>query len=72
LIKEDQNKNDVAINIPESENPETSSLSKISKQDDRKKVKRKIGFLQMRIDSTIYFDNMGYSYQIQNEKNDKK
>jgi len=26
----------------------------------------------MRIDSTIYFDNMGYSYQIQNEKNDKK
>jgi len=72
LIKEEQNKNDIAINIPESEDPESSSLSKISKQNDRKKVKRKKGFLQMRIDSTIYFDNMGYSYQIQNEKNDKK
>lgn len=51
---------------------DTSGLIKASNQDNNKKVKRKLGFLQMRIDSTIYFDNMGYSYQIQNEKNDKK
>lgn len=50
--------------------PETDDLEK-SNQENKKKGKRK-GFLQMRIDSTIYFDNMGYSYQIQNEKNDKK
>jgi hypothetical protein len=48
-----------------------SKLNKTSNQENKKKGKRK-GFLQMRIDSTIYFDNMGYSYQIQNEKNDKK
>lgn len=48
------------------------SLNKALNQENKKKGKRKLGVLQMRIDSTIYFDNMGYSYQIQNEKNDKK
>lgn len=57
--------------IPEIDLPETSE-SIIEPNQDNKKSKRKLGFLQMRIDSTIYFDNMGYSYQIQNEKNDKK
>jgi len=53
--------------------PDSSKISEAFKEkDNKKKIKRKIGFLQMRIDSTIYFDNMGYSYQIQNEKNDKK
>lgn len=59
---------DTKINFPETE----SELSKTSNQKYVKDIKRKLGFLQMRIDSTIYFDNMGYSYQIQNEKNDKK
>lgn len=57
--------------IPETDNLVKSKLNKTSIQENKKKGKRK-GFLQMRIDSTIYFDNMGYSYQIQNEKNDKK
>jgi len=59
------------ISVPETNNPKACDLNKASKQVS-KKGKRKLGFLQMRIDSTIYFDNMGYSYQIQNEKNDKK
>lgn len=59
----------VDTSVPETDNQGTSELSKESK---KKKDKHKLGFLQMRIDSTIYFDNMGYSYQIQNEKNDKK
>lgn len=58
------------IRVPKISNSKTC-LNKTSKQAS-KKSKRKLGFLQMRIDSTIYFDNMGYSYQIQNEKNDKK
>lgn len=60
------------ISISEIDNPETHELSQESSTKEKKKVDRKLGFLQMRIDSTIYFDNMGYSYQIQNEKNDKK
>jgi len=64
---------DAAISISEIENLETHELShEPSTKEKKKKVERKLGFLQMRIDSTIYFDNMGYSYQIQNEKNDKK
>jgi len=61
----------VDSSVPETNNPKARGLNKVSKQAS-KKGKRKLGFLQMRIDSTIYFDNMGYSYQIQNEKNDKK
>ncbi|KAL4097806.1 hypothetical protein QTP88_022520 [Uroleucon formosanum] len=60
------------ISISEINDPETHELSQESSTKEKKKVDRKLGFLQMRIDSTIYFDNMGYSYQIQNEKNDKK
>ncbi|XP_022179344.1 uncharacterized protein LOC111039966 isoform X2 [Myzus persicae] len=56
----------------ETANPETHTFHESSSQEKKKKVERNLGFLQMRIDSTIYFDNMGYSYQIQNEKNDKK
>lgn len=55
----------------ETNNPKAFGVKQSSKCAT-KKSKRKLGFLQMRIDSTIYFDNMGYSYQIQNEKNDKK
>lgn len=58
----------IDTSVPETNHQGTSALSKESKKKD----KHKVGFLQMRIDSTIYFDNMGYSYQIQNEKNDKK
>ncbi|XP_050441870.1 uncharacterized protein LOC126846484 isoform X2 [Adelges cooleyi] len=47
-------------------------VTKSPTQERKNKPNKKLGFLQMRIDSTIYFDNMGYSYQIQNEKNDKK
>lgn len=68
LIKEDFCM-DADSSVPETNLTETSDTFK---QKDSKKIKRKLGFLQMRIDSTIYFDNMGYSYQIQNEKNDKK
>lgn len=58
------------ISISEIKNPETHESST---KEKKKKVERKLGFLHnMRIDSTIYSDNMGYSYQIQNEKNDKK
>ncbi|XP_025192512.1 uncharacterized protein LOC112592611 [Melanaphis sacchari] len=60
------------IDIPETAISDTPELCKPSSLEKKKKVERKLGFLQMRIDSTIYFDNMGYSYQIQNEKNDKK
>lgn len=70
-LKEDEDlRIDTDISIPK---PDSLEISEAFKgKDNKKKIKRKIGFLQMRIDSTIYFDNMGYSYQIQNEKNDKK
>lgn len=67
-LKEDDHSTNVDTNISET----AGSLNKSLNQENKKKGKRKLGFLQMRIDSTIYFDNMGYSYQIQNEKNDKK
>lgn len=70
--KEDQSINMHSYSsVPETDKLGKSKLNKTSNQENKKKGKRK-GFLQMRIDSTIYFDNMGYSYQIQNEKNDKK
>lgn len=67
-LKEDDPSTNAGTNVLET----TESLNKALNQENKKKGKRKLGFLQMRIDSTIYFDNMGYSYQIQNEKNDKK
>lgn len=69
LLNKDDFSMDADNSVPELDLTETSETFK---QKNRKKIKRKLGFLQMRIDSTIYFDNMGYSYQIQNEKNDKK
>lgn len=60
------------ISNMESDHPVTSESSKPLNQQNKNKNKSKLGFTQMRIDSTVYFDNMGYSYQIQNEKNDKK
>lgn len=60
---------DTDMSIPE---PDSSVTSIVFKGKNKTKQNRKTGLLQMRIDSTIYFDNMGYSYQIQNEKNDKK
>lgn len=71
-IFKQENSVDASISISEIDNPEAHELHESSSQEKKKKAERKLGFLQMRIDSTIYFDNMGYSYQIQNEKNDKK
>lgn len=71
-IEQEDHSMDADSYVPENYQQETSELSKVSNIEKKKRVKRKLGFLQMRIDSTIYFDNMGYSYQIQNEKNDKK
>lgn len=71
LLKKDLSMN-ADISVSETNHPERTEFDETLNQDNKKKVKRKLGFLQMRIDSTIYFDNMGYSYQIQNEKNDKK
>ncbi|XP_025411959.1 uncharacterized protein LOC112684582 isoform X4 [Sipha flava] len=72
LSKKDQSMNMCSYtSVSETDKLGKSKLNKTSNQENKKKGKRK-GFLQMRIDSTIYFDNMGYSYQIQNEKNDKK
>ncbi|CAH1737385.1 unnamed protein product [Aphis gossypii] len=72
ICKQENNNLDVGTDIPETSNLDTPEFCKSSGLEKKKKVERKLGFLQMRIDSTIYFDNMGYSYQIQNEKNDKK
>uniref|UniRef100_A0A2S2PRH7 FLYWCH-type domain-containing protein n=1 Tax=Schizaphis graminum TaxID=13262 RepID=A0A2S2PRH7_SCHGA len=69
--KQENGNVDASTDDPETANLETPELCESSTQEKKKKVERKLGFLQMRIDSTIYFDNMGYSYQIQNEKNDK-
>lgn len=68
----DQKIEEDTISLLETVHPETSQLSKSPNQENKKKIKSKLGFAQMRIDSSVYFDNMGYSYQIQNEKNDKK
>lgn len=71
-FNQENNNVDADTSIPETANPGTPELCKAPSLEEKKKVEPKLEFLQMRIDSTIYFDNMGYSYQIQNEKNDKK
>jgi len=71
-FKQENDRVDASLSISEIDNPEAHELHESSSQEKKKKAEPKLGFIQMRIDSTIYFDNMGYSYQIQNEKNDKK
>lgn len=69
---DDSKMDEDTISPTETDNPEISQSSKSPYQEDKKPSKNKVNFTQMRIDSRVYFDNMGYSYQIQNEKNDKK
>lgn len=70
-LKQEDISMDADSSVLENDKAEISYVAE-SSREHKKKIKRRLGFLQMRIDSTIYYDNMGYSYQIQNEKNDKK